>query len=89
MGGWWWNETFRGVAALVLIAWTAHEAVQPIIKVTRTQERRLNDGTTFEIYKRYLSPDDVERWIGKYGLTTRIEHLGPALFAVSGSFITT
>jgi len=51
------------------------------------QERRLNDGTRFEIYKRYLDADDVNRWAEIYKVTTRIEHFGPGLCAVSGSFI--
>ena len=56
---------------------------------TGRQERRLNDRTKFEIYKRYLDLDDVGRWTDTYNITTRIEHFGPALCAVSGSFIVT
>ena len=51
------------------------------------QERHLNDGTRFDIYKRYLDPDDVNRWTATYKVRTRIEHFGPALCAVSGSFL--
>jgi ubiquinone/menaquinone biosynthesis C-methylase UbiE len=50
------------------------------------QERRLNDGTTFEIYKRYLDRRDVARWEETYHLAARVEHFGAALCAVSGNF---
>ena len=48
------------------------------------QQRRLNDGTTFDIYKRYIDRQDVAEWEGKYGVTTTIEHFGAAFLAVSG-----
>ena len=54
-------------------------------KVER-QPRRLNDGTTFEIYKRYCDRDDIARWAADYGVELRVEHFGPAFFAVSGVF---
>jgi ubiquinone/menaquinone biosynthesis C-methylase UbiE len=54
-------------------------------KVER-QERRLNDGTRFEIYKRYVDRQDVNEWATKYGVATTIEHFGPAFIAVSGAF---
>ena len=54
-------------------------------KVER-QGRRLNDGTPFEIYKRYIDRDDVAAWTVKYGVTTAVEHFGTAFVAVSGSF---
>jgi ubiquinone/menaquinone biosynthesis C-methylase UbiE len=54
-------------------------------KVER-QERRLNDGARFEIYKRYLDRDDVAAWPVTYGATTTLEHFGTAFVAVSGSF---
>lgn len=51
------------------------------------QERRLNDGTRFEIYKRYLDEADIAGWENKYGVTLRVEHSGAALLAVSGRFV--
>jgi hypothetical protein len=44
----------------------------------------LNDGTRFEIYKRYLDREDIARWQDTYHLTTRVEHFGAAFCAVSG-----
>jgi ubiquinone/menaquinone biosynthesis C-methylase UbiE len=54
-------------------------------KVER-QERRLNDGTRFEIYKRYCAQGDVLGWASTYDATVRIEHFGTAFVAVSGHF---
>ena len=48
------------------------------------QERRLNDGSRFEIYKRYIDRQDVVEWERKYGVATSIEHFGTAFIAVSG-----
>jgi len=53
-------------------------------KVER-QERRLSDGTRFEIYKRYFDRQDIAGW-EKYGVTLAIEHFGTVFFAVSGTF---
>lgn len=50
------------------------------------QERRLNDGTRFEIYKRYIDRQDVVEWATKYGAAVTIEHFGTAFIAVSGAF---
>jgi ubiquinone/menaquinone biosynthesis C-methylase UbiE len=50
------------------------------------QPRRLNDGTTFEIYKRYCDRDDIARWAADYGVELQVEHFGPAFYAVSGRF---
>jgi ubiquinone/menaquinone biosynthesis C-methylase UbiE len=54
-------------------------------KVER-QPRRLNDGTTFEIYKRYCDRNDIARWAADYGVELHVEHFGPAFYAVSGRF---
>jgi len=51
------------------------------------QERRLNDGTRFEIYKRYCDQQDISGWAKKYGVAISIEHFGTAFFAVSGRFM--
>jgi ubiquinone/menaquinone biosynthesis C-methylase UbiE len=48
------------------------------------QRRRLNDGTTFDIYKRYIDRQDIVEWETKYGVATTIEHFGAAFLAVSG-----
>ena len=50
------------------------------------QDRRLNDGTRFEVYKRYFDRDDVLAWANAYGAQLRIEHFGTAFFAVTGRF---
>jgi demethylmenaquinone methyltransferase/2-methoxy-6-polyprenyl-1,4-benzoquinol methylase len=50
------------------------------------QRRRLNDGTTFDIYKRYLDQNDIQRWRDAYGLHTSMEHLGAAFIAVAATF---
>ena len=50
------------------------------------QERRLNDGRTFEIYKRYCNRDDITRWAKRYDVTVCIEHFETAYCAVSGSY---
>jgi ubiquinone/menaquinone biosynthesis C-methylase UbiE len=54
-------------------------------KVER-QPRRLNDGTAFEIYKRYCDQDDISRWAKEYDVKLDVEHFGPAFYAVSGTF---
>jgi ubiquinone/menaquinone biosynthesis C-methylase UbiE len=54
-------------------------------KVER-QQRRLNDGSAFEIYKRYIDRLDIHEWTTKHGVTTTIEHFGTAFVAVSGCF---
>ena len=48
------------------------------------QERRLNDGTAFEIYKRYIDRDDVLEWQRRHDVALEIEHFGAAFVAVSG-----
>jgi ubiquinone/menaquinone biosynthesis C-methylase UbiE len=50
------------------------------------QVRRLNDGTEFDTYKRYLDAGDIAGWATAHGVTTKIEYFGAALFAVSGRF---
>jgi ubiquinone/menaquinone biosynthesis C-methylase UbiE len=65
-------------------AWSPERA-RVNVKVER-QERRLNDGSRFEIYKRYLDRQDIHDWATKYGVTTVIEHFGTAFVAVSGRF---
>src|SRR5688572_6281496 len=50
------------------------------------QERRLNDGTRFQIYKRYCDRDDISGWGTNYGAAISIEHFGTAFFAASGRF---
>jgi SAM-dependent methyltransferase len=65
-------------------AWTPERAAVNA-KVER-QLRRLNDGTLFEIYKRYCDLDDVERWAREYGVRLRVEYFGAAFLAVSGAF---
>lgn len=65
-------------------AWSPQRA-QVNAKVGR-QTRRLNDGSSFEIYKRYCDQTDVARWAEEYGFVPRTEHFGPAFCAVSCTF---
>ena len=50
------------------------------------QERHLNDGTRFEIYKRYIDQQDAADWATKYRANIAIEYFGTAFVAVSGMF---
>ena len=50
------------------------------------QTRRLNNGTAFDTYKRYLDEEDIRRWSAAYRATIEVEYFGAALFAVSGRF---
>jgi hypothetical protein len=65
-------------------AWSAERA-RFNAKAER-QERRLNDGKRFEIYKRYFDQQDLSGWAKKYGATISIEHFGTAFFALTGRF---
>ena len=48
------------------------------------QPRRLNDGTTFEIYKRYCDRDDIARWAARVRRRAAASSTsGPAFYAVS------
>jgi ubiquinone/menaquinone biosynthesis C-methylase UbiE len=80
------RQTLRPDARILILesAWTDLRA-KFNEKVGR-QLRRLNDGTEFPIYKRYISREDIAAWEAKYGLRTSIEHFGEALCAVSVSF---
>ena len=55
-------------------------------KVER-QQRQLNDGTRFDIYKRYCDEEDIAAWATKYRVNLSVEYFGTAFFAVSGSFM--
>jgi demethylmenaquinone methyltransferase/2-methoxy-6-polyprenyl-1,4-benzoquinol methylase len=66
-------------------AWSPQRA-QVNAKVEH-QERQLNDGTRFDIYKRYFDEEDIRRWGDSYGVMLRVEHFGAAFLAVSGRFV--
>lgn len=51
------------------------------------QQRRLNNGEPFEIYKRYLDRADITGWMDKYSAIVRIEHFGAAFCAATASFV--
>jgi hypothetical protein len=51
------------------------------------QTRRLNDGRSFEIYKRYCDRDDILSWTQKHDVELCIEHFGLAFYAVSGALV--
>ena len=65
-------------------AWSPERAL--VNHKVEHQPRRLNDGTTFEIYKRYCDRDDIARWAADYGVELEVEHFGRAFYAVSGAF---
>jgi len=50
------------------------------------QLRRLNDGRSYPIYKRYFDRRDLEAMEERHGMTTSIEHFGGAFFALRGTF---
>jgi SAM-dependent methyltransferase len=50
------------------------------------QLRRLNDGTEFRIYKRYLDGGEIHSWQETYGVTVEVDYLGDAFCAVRGRF---
>ena len=64
-------------------AWSPERA-KVNVKADR-QERRLNDGTAFEIYKRYFDRDDVLEWQRRHDVSLEVEHFGAAFVAVSGT----
>jgi len=65
-------------------AWSPERA--KVNKKVERQTRQLNDGTAFEIYKRYCGRDDIDRWAQSYDVEVRVEHFGQAFYAVSGRF---
>ena len=65
-------------------AWSAERA--RFNAKSERQKRRLNDGTAFEIYKRYIDRQDIAGWERKYDVTIAVEHFGTGFFAVSGRF---
>jgi putative acetyltransferase len=65
-------------------AWSRERAM--FNRKVERQARKLNDGTPFEIYKRYCDRGDISRWARAHGAELRVEHFGPAFFAVSGVF---
>ena len=76
----------KGRFLILESAWSPERA-RVNLKIER-QERRLNDGARFEIYKRYLDRQDIDDWATKYGAAMSIEFFGTAFVAVSGSFQT-
>ena len=80
------RQTLRPDARILILesAWTDLRA--KFNEKAERQLRRLNDGTEFPIYKRYISREDIAAWEAKYGLRASIEHFGEALCAVSVSF---
>jgi demethylmenaquinone methyltransferase/2-methoxy-6-polyprenyl-1,4-benzoquinol methylase len=63
-------------------AWSPERATVNV--KTEQQERRLNDGTRFEILKRYFDRNDVAEWGRRHQVSLEIEHFGAAFVAVSG-----
>src|SRR5262245_45975932 len=67
-------------------AWTAERA--RFNRKIEHQQRQLDDGTAFTVYKRYCDQDDIAGWKRKYGVRLQVEHFGTAFYAVSGAFVT-
>ena len=74
--------TASGRFLILESAWTPERA--KVNRKTERQERRLNDGSRFEIYKRYFDEEDVREWGRRYQVSLEIEHFGAAFVAVSG-----
>jgi len=51
-----------------------------------TQQRRLNDGRTFEIYKRYFDHEEIERMAQAHGIHLSVASFGRTFLAVEGWF---
>jgi len=66
-------------------AWTAERA--RFNRKIEHQQRQLNDGTAFTVYKRYCDKGDIAGWERKYGVRLQVEHFGTAFYAVSGAFV--
>jgi ubiquinone/menaquinone biosynthesis C-methylase UbiE len=74
-----------GGSVLILeSAWSAER--QRVNNKVEIQNRSLNDGTTFEVYKQYISPDDVTRWSAENGIRLATKYSGAAFCAISGTF---
>ena len=81
-------RTMLGTSGRFLIldsAWSPQRAT--VNHKIEHQPRRLNDGTEFEIYKRYCDRDDLARWAATYGVALHVEHFGAAFYAVSAAFV--
>ena len=79
-------RTMLGASGRFLIldsAWSPERAM--FNHKVEHQPRRLNDGTAFEIYKRYCDRDDIARWAAQHSVELHVEHFGPAFYAVSGA----
>ena len=74
--------TARGRFLILESAWSPERA--EVNAKEERQARRLNDGSRFEIYKRYFDRDDVAEWGRRYQVSLEIEHFGAAFMAVSG-----
>jgi demethylmenaquinone methyltransferase/2-methoxy-6-polyprenyl-1,4-benzoquinol methylase len=76
--------TPHGSVLILESAWSAER--QQVNEKIEIQNRSLNDGTTFEVYKQYISPDDIGRWSADYGIRLETRLFGAAFCAVSGTF---
>lgn len=53
-------------------------------KKSGQQKRKLNDGTEFDIYKKYLERTDIKNLGAKYGCKVKVHHFGRTFCAFSG-----
>jgi ubiquinone/menaquinone biosynthesis C-methylase UbiE len=69
------DEARRVAPELVVVDSALHDGVEPV----EWQERELNDGSRWEVYKRYFTPDELAEELGG----ARILHAGTWFLAVA------
>lgn len=72
----------NGEFLLIDSAWSSKR--QQYRKKEGVQERVLNDGRTFTIYKRYFDKSDIEEMFKRYGFTLQSYYMGDLILAVIG-----
>jgi SAM-dependent methyltransferase len=78
------KQTINDSAYLVLLdsAWTPKR--QQFREKESVQERVLNDGRTFRVYKRYFTQSDVERMYVQHGFRLECFYIGDLILAAAG-----
>lgn len=56
---------------------------KPVREKEGMQKRRLNDGSEFEIFKKYFAPKEVASIGNGSGFKSKIEYFGKAMFVAS------
>lgn len=78
--------TPAGVFLILDSAWSPERAA--VNQKVERQLRHLNDGTAFEIHKRYFDAADIGGWARAHGFRATTEYFGSAFFAITGTFVT-